>query len=198
MARFAQAAAFAALVSLTPWAAAQTGGAVSTQTSAPGMRSVSSAVEIVASVAAIDKAHRSVTLRMPGGQMNTIEVGPEVRNFDRIKVGDRVAARYVQAVTLELRKADGGPVARVESAGGIKAKPGERPAAGAGREVRVSAEIIALDPSTQVATLRGPKRTIEVRVADPEQFKLAKVGDRVEATYVEALAISVEPVNARK
>jgi hypothetical protein len=33
---------------------------------------------------------------------------------------------------------------------------------------------------------------------DPEQLKLVKVGDQVDATYTEALAISVEPATAKK
>jgi len=48
----------------------------------------------------------------------------------------------------------------------------------------------------QTVTLRGPKRTVDLKVRDPEQFKLIKVGDQVEATYTEAVAISIEP--ARK
>jgi len=58
--------------------------------------------------------------------------------------------------------------------------------------VTVTASVIALDPPTQTVTLKGPKQTVDVKVADPEQFKRISVGDQVEATYTEALAISVE------
>jgi len=34
---------------------------------------------------------------------------------------------------------------------------------------------------------------VDLRVDDPEQFKLVAVGDQVEATFTEAVAISVEP-----
>jgi hypothetical protein len=47
-------------------------------------------------------------------------------------------------------------------------------------------------------SLRGPKQTVDLQVRDPEQFKLVKVGDQVEATYTEAVALSVEPVAAKK
>jgi len=198
MGKFKQAAALTALLAIASMAAAQTGGVVSTETSAPGMRSVASTVEIVASVVAIDKARRTVTLKGPHGHTETVEVGPQVKNFDRIKVGDQVAARYVQAVTVELKKAGTGAVGRVETSASGTAKPGARPAAGVGQQIHVSAEIIALDAGTQVATLRGPRQTLDVKVADPEQFKLAKVGDRVEVTYTEALALSVEPVKKSK
>jgi hypothetical protein len=63
----------------------------------------------------------------------------------------------------------------------------------AGRQVTVMAEVVGLDPKTQIVTLRGPQRTVELKVADPEQFKRVAKGDRVEATYTEAMAIVVEP-----
>jgi hypothetical protein len=34
---------------------------------------------------------------------------------------------------------------------------------------------------------------IDLKVRDPEQFKLVSVGDQVEATFTEASALSVEP-----
>jgi hypothetical protein len=200
MRKFNRIALAAATLLLAPWLAAQTpgGGAVSMQSAAPGKGSITNTVEIVATVVAIDKANRIVTLKGPRGNTLPVEAGPEVKNFDRIKVGDQVAARYLEALTVELVKSGSAPIARVESQAGGTAKPGARPAAGLGRQVKVTAEIVALNPATQVATLRGPERTLEVKVADPNQFKLAKVGDQVEATYTEAFAISVEPVAARK
>jgi hypothetical protein len=35
-------------------------------------------------------------------------------------------------------------------------------------------------------------------VDDPEQLKLIKVGDQVEAVYTQAVAVTVEPVAAKK
>ena len=52
--------------------------------------------------------------------------------------------------------------------------------------------------AVQTVTLRGPERTIDLRVRDPNQFKLVKVGDQVQATFTHAVAISVEPATAKK
>jgi Cu/Ag efflux protein CusF len=41
--------------------------------------------------------------------------------------------------------------------------------------------------------LKGPKRTVDLKVRDPSQLKLIKVGDQIEATFTEAIAIAVEP-----
>jgi hypothetical protein len=43
----------------------------------------------------------------------------------------------------------------------------------------------------QSITLRGPQRTVELKVGHPEQFKLIAKGDQVQATYTEALALAV-------
>ena len=59
--------------------------------------------------------------------------------------------------------------------------------------MHVVADVIALDPLTQTVRLRGPTQVVDLRVHDPEQFRLVAVGDQVEATYTEAVAISVAP-----
>jgi hypothetical protein len=163
---------------------------------APGKGVVASAVEITATVQAVDKAKRTVTLKGPQGNVKTIAVGPDVKNFDQIKVGDEVAVSYFEALSLELKKGGKQAVARTDSAMAGAAKPGQKPAAAAGRQVTVTADVIAVDAAKQMVTLKGPERTVDLMVQDPEQFKLVKVGDQVEATYTEALAISVEPKKA--
>ena len=171
------------------------GAAVLTATS-PGEGAVELVAKITASVEAVDAANRTVTLKGPRGNIVTLVVGPEVDNFDQIKVGDLVVVRYLEALTLELKKDGTAMRERTERDVTDVAKPGERPAAGGARQVHVVADVIALDPETQTVTLRGPTRIVDLRVRDPRQFELVKVGDQVEATYTEAAAISVEPAVA--
>jgi len=164
--------------------------------SEPGKAAVVAAKEISAQVVAIDKATRTVTLKGPKGNAVDIVAGDEVRNFDQIKVGDLVVARYAQALTLELRKtrgAGGDAVVREEAA---KAKPGERPAVAGARTVTLLADVVAVDPKASTITLKGPKgNEVVLDVRNPEQFKVVKKGDQVEVTYTEALALSVEPAS---
>ena len=77
------------------------GGAV--VASEPGRATIVRAAEISAQVVAIDKATRTVTLKGPGKVVDIV-AGDEVKNFDQIKLGDFVVARYAEALTLELRK----------------------------------------------------------------------------------------------
>ena len=53
------------------------------------------------------------------------------------------------------------------------------------------ANVVAVNPRAQTVTLRGVERTVELGVNDPAQFKEIKVGDQVEAIYVEAVALEV-------
>ena len=66
--------------------------------------SVVSGAEMSAQVVGIDKATRTVTLKGPKGDTVDLVAGDEVKNFDQIKLGDFVVARYMEALTLELRK----------------------------------------------------------------------------------------------
>jgi len=169
-----------------------TGGAA--VTSEPGKAAVVRAVEISAQVVGIDKATRTVTLKGPKGNVVDVVAGDAVKNFDQIKVGDLVVARYAEALTLELRKtrAVAGDVTVREEA--AKAKPGDRPAVAGARQVTAIADVIAVDPQKSTITLKGPRgNEVTLAVQNPEQFKVVKKGDQVEVTYTEALALSVEP-----
>jgi Cu/Ag efflux protein CusF len=171
-------------------AVAQSGAMVA---KGPGVVGAAQTVEVTATITAIDAATRAVTLKRKDGHEVTITAGPDVKNFAQMKVGDLVKVRYVEALTLELKKGSTAPVSRTEGAAAGAAKPGALPGAAAGRQVTIVAEVVGLDPATQMVTLKGPRHTVELKVRDPEQFKRIAKGDRVEATYTEALAIAVEP-----
>ncbi|HTP45590.1 MAG TPA: hypothetical protein VMQ50_01540 [Casimicrobiaceae bacterium] len=177
-------------------ASAQTGGVV--VGTGPGVGGVAQTVKLTATITKIDRATRAVTLKGPQGKEVTITAGPEVKNFDQMKVGDQVDVEYVEALTLELKKGSTQVVGRSVTDVAGAAKPGQMPGAAAGRQVTVIAEVVGLDPATQTVTLRGPQRTVDLKLRDPNQYKLVALGDKVEATYTEAVAVSVQPAAAKK
>src|SRR3954464_7293433 len=132
-------------------AAAQTqkpdmkGGAV--VTSVPGKASATAAAELSAQVVAIEKKTRTISLRGPKGNVVDIVAGDDVKNFDQIKVGDRLMVRFLQSLMLELQKtrsADGGGIQMGDSV--VQAKPGERPGVAVGRSVSAIAKVTRVDP----------------------------------------------------
>ncbi len=120
------------------------------------------------------------------------------RNFDQLKVGDVVDMRYRETLAVELKKGGGMKVEKTEKAGAVGAKPGETPAGVVGRQVTVVGDVMRVDAATQTVTVKGPQRTVDLKVRDPEQFKLIAVGDQIQATYTEALALAVTPAKPKK
>jgi len=184
-------AAIISALALAQPAISQTGGAA--MTSSPGKVGVAQTVEAAATITAIDKATRGITLKGPKGNEVQIVAGPEVRNFDQLKVGDIVNATFVESLVVELKKGGGMKVEKTEKSGVVGARPGDRPAGAAGRQVTAVGDVTKIDAATQTVTVKGPQRTIDLKVRDPEQFKLIAVGDQIEVTYTEALAVSVTP-----
>ncbi|HSG23215.1 MAG TPA: hypothetical protein VLA64_09690 [Azonexus sp.] len=159
---------------------------------APGQVSVAEAVQLQGKIKSIDKKSRSVVVVGAQGNEIFMTLGEEARNFDQIRVGDLVTLTYVQALALELLKVDKNAVReRVESQHAVRAKPGEKPAGAIEHSIRVVADVVAVNPKAKTVTLRGPKKTVELAVNDPAQLKEIKVGDQVEATYTEAVALEV-------
>lgn len=167
----------------------QVSGAVAT---APGKAAAMAYANVTATVEAVDPATRVVTLKGPKGNTVDVVAGEEVRNFDQIKKGDKLTVKYAEALTLELKK-DGKAVGRSESEAIKRSQPGQKPGGTARRDVTIVADVVAVDAAKKSVSLKGPKgNVVDLNVQDPEQLKLIKKGDKVEATYTQALAISME------
>jgi Cu/Ag efflux protein CusF len=164
----------------------------STTTEGGGKIKQTNVLTVTATVKAIDHKNRLVTLLGPEGDTLTIEAGPEVRNLDQVKRGDLVVVGYQESIALKLKKHGEPDVKTAEVAD--RAAVGDQPGAGAAQSVSVTTKIVKIDRANQRVTLKGPKgRTAVVHVKDPSRLEKVKVGDLVEITYTQALAISVEP-----
>ena len=171
--------------------AAPKAGAVSA--SAPGKFAAAATVEVTAIVKAVEKGTRTVTLQGPQNRVVDVVAGDEVRNFDQIRVGDSVSVQYVESLTLELKKSQATPGATASGAA-VRAAPGQRPGAAAGREIVVLADVVGVDQSKSTISLKGPRgNVIDLKVQNQDHFKVVKQGDQVEAVYTEAVAIAVKP-----
>lgn len=180
---------FAAL----PAFAQQAPAAAAVVASEPGKAVAAEKVQASVVVTAIDKATRKLTLKDASGKVFDLTAGDEVKNFAQIKVGDEVVVEFVRALSLELKKG-GGIRERRDAAATAVAKPGEKPAAAAGRRVSGVADVIDVDQKNSTITLKGAKGNIvELAVKNPDHFKVVKKGDQVEFEYIEAVAVSVQP-----
>lgn len=166
---------------------------------APAPKHVMSAEDTItakATVEAIDQKTREVTLKDEQGRLLDIVADQHVKNLAQVKVGDVVEVVYKEAIAIHILPGANATGAAVVDAGGT-AKPGEKPAAGAGRHVTIVAVIEAIDEATQHVTLRGPKgKLVQVRARNPENLKKVKVGDSVQIDYTRAIGIAVRKPNS--
>ena len=150
-------------------------------------------VTAIATVEAIDLQKRVVTLKGPKGNVFDVTVGEQARNLPQVKVGDQVEVKYYESLALRLVKPGEGVAGVQETSALARAKEGEKPGGMAGSQVTLTATITAINKKTHEVTLKGPEgKTITVKAEHPENLKKVKVGDEIEITYTEALAISVE------
>lgn len=154
-----------------------------------------SVVEARATVTAIDLPQRKITLKDTKGGAVVVEVPEEVKNLDQMRVGDEVVVSYTEALAWQVKPASKGAPGVSADAGVTTAKPGDKPGATLGRTITLTATITGIDLASGTVTLTGPdgiSQTIKAR--DPSNLKKVQVGDLVDITYTEAVAVSVRPV----
>jgi Cu/Ag efflux protein CusF len=151
---------------------------------------ITDSVTITATIEAIDKTAKKVTLKGPKG--NFVEVdATDVPRFDQLKVGDQVSATYYESLAVHVRKP--GDPAPTTGSDAVTPRAGA-PGATAARQRTVTVTVEAIDmvaPSVTIKTADG--RVLSFRVQDPKNLATVKVGDKVDVTYTEALLVKVDP-----
>lgn len=150
-------------------------------------------VSETATVKALDLSTREVTLQHADGSTVTIHAGAQVRNLPQVRVGDNVTVTYYQSLAYDVTKAGEGTPGVTSAEALARAKPGEKPGGAVGRIITITATITAIDKAAQTVTLKGPDGDmVTVKARDPKKLDKVAVGDLVNITYTEAVAISVE------
>ena len=162
---------------------------------APVSGKLEDVVEARATITSVDMSKRLMTLRDEDGVEVLVEASKDVGNLDQIHAGDQVVVSYTQAISWQVKNADQGSAAISSSATLAVPKPGEKPAAGIGRSVTLTASITGIDLANNSVTLTGPTgNSFKLKARNPENLKRVKVGNLVDITYSEALAVGVHPV----
>lgn len=150
-------------------------------------------VSATATVKAIDQKTRKVTLQRADGSVLKFVAGDDVRNLSQVKVGDEVTVSYYESLAYEVKKPGEAAMGAAVAAGAERAKVGEKPGAAAVRETTITATITAIDKKAMTVTLLGPDgESTTIKARDPQKLERVAVGDLVEITYTEALAVSVD------
>jgi Cu/Ag efflux protein CusF len=145
-------------------------------------------------IQAIDATSRLITLKYDDGAVETVYAGPEVKRFAELKVGDKVNFRYHESVVYAIQKPGEKPPAP-ETMGMTRSEGA--PGGTLSRQLTTTVTITAIDPKVpSVGFTTEDGRKMSVKVENPKNIVGLKVGDKVQVTYTQALAISVEAAKA--
>ncbi|MBS1221251.1 MAG: hypothetical protein H6R23_871 [Proteobacteria bacterium] len=155
-------------------------------------------ITATATVQAIDLQTREVTLKDQKGQVFTVKVSDEVRNLPQVRVGDRVVVTYQQELAVYLTGKTGTGISRrTDTLSAGRAQPGQLPAGVVRDTARITANIISVNKQKRQVLVRGATRTVLVKVPSDFDITRFKVGEEVEAEFVQELAITVKPAPAK-
>ena len=118
----------------------------------------------------------------------------EVRNLPQVRVGDRLAVTYQQELAIYLTGRTGtGISTRTDALSAGRAQPGQRPAGVVRDTARITANIISVNQQNRQVLVRGATRTVRVKVPSDFDITRFRVGEEIEAEFVQELAIAVQP-----
>ncbi|WP_454915883.1 hypothetical protein [Xanthobacter sediminis] len=152
--------------------------------------------QVKVSVIAVDADTRQVVLKGPEGNIFTVKAGPAIKKFDEIKVGDTVTITETDAVIVDIAKPEAGAGVGIQVSQAVATDPNSAKPAGAVIDtIRLTGEIVRLDPDDGTATLKGPEGRLYVVQAKKKEHKDTvkglKVGDLVQITFNQSIAIAV-------
>jgi len=151
-------------------------------------------VEVQAVVIGVDQKHRLLALESDDGGRMVLPVAEEFRDFERARVGDQVVVSYTEAIAWQVKPADEGAPGVSERKTLSNPRPGEAPGGTIESALTITATITAFNPARGTVTLTGPQGTSQTFKAHrPADLEKLQVGDLVDITYSEALAVGVRP-----
>ncbi len=179
-----------------PAAADKASGVVEVKSVGKGMAGASRVQKLTATVKAVDAANRTVTLEAKG-QTQTIKAGPAVKRFDEIAVGDTVVVQFEQGLLLEYQPPGSDTVEPTAVVAGGRAEAEKAPGGAAAAGIQATVTITAIDLPNRMVVFQGPQGNVyQVKAGPKVQIEKLKVGDKLLATYAEAVAIQLDKKKA--
>jgi hypothetical protein len=159
----------------------------------PSVTLITEPVEAVVTVTKVDRKGRTVTIRGPAGNLQTLAVPTEAKNLDQVKPGDRFRMTYAEAAAVALTKG-GKTQAGIEEMVSLAPK-GAKPGGYKVRTFNVSGVVEAIDYKRRQVSVRGPKGNIVSLPVSGEVKNLesVSVGELITVIYSEALAMEMVP-----
>jgi len=160
------------------------------QTSPPAVGATAS---LTAKIVAIDYDNRIVTLQDAQGNVKSIKVGPDVKRFGALKVGDTITFQYTESIAVAISKPGSAPAPVPSSTPTLTLTPGSKPGGTISQTVTALVTVQAIDtsaPSVTVKTADG--HVITLLVNNAANLSGLSAGDVVQITYTQELMVTVQ------
>jgi hypothetical protein len=159
----------------------------------PGAAAGTKSQKVTATVEAVDHQSRRLTLKDSDGKTETITVPPEVKRLDEISAGDNVEVEVKEGLLLEYQPPGSAAVEPTAAVSAGRTDSMQAPGAAAAAAVQSTVTIIAIDLDHCLVQFQGPDGNKYLVKAGPKiSIEKLKVGDRLLATYIQTVAISID------
>ena len=164
--------------------------------SGPDSVSRTTVTTVTAVVQDVDQKDRLVALKRADGSVITLAVDPSVQNLPQVKKGQEVVVQFRSSMAVRVVKpGDEQDLADEASTTDVqRAAPGQLPGGAVTKTATVVVTVDAINRQPPSLTVRGPNGgQTDLPVQDPANLDKVKVGDQLEVTVTEAVAVAVEP-----
>jgi hypothetical protein len=167
-------------------------------TGTPGQAAAVRTARLSAQVKAVDQAARTLTIVEKGGKTETVKVPPEVKRFEEIAAGDLIQLEVQQGLMLEYQPVGTESVAPTAAIVGGRADASSAPGGAVAAGVQTTVTVTAVDTGSRMVTFQDTYgERYQVKAGPGLSVEKLKVGDRLLATYVETVALTVEKAPAK-
>jgi len=149
-------------------------------------------VKLMATVKAIDRRSRTLTIDPKYGDDQTFEVPAEMVNFDQISVGDQVQAEIIEETAVSILQ--GGAPESIGALDGVAlAQLGDKPAIGVVSTRELTADVVAIDAHSHRVTLEFIDGSVQsLKVGKHIDLSDISLDDSVRVQVTDAVAIDFQ------
>jgi hypothetical protein len=152
----------------------------------------STTVKTSGTIVSIDSSTRTVVLRTSNGEEDAYVMGPEVKRFNELKVGDKVNASYVESIVVTVQPPGAAAKPSTASAA-VTAGTGKTPGATLATQLTATVTVKAINPAAPAVTVTtADGRTVTRKIENKKNLEGIKIGDKLDLTYTQAVLLSVE------
>lgn len=147
-----------------------------------------------ATVVGINPVRRLLQLQSNAGRLTTVSVGPDIKGFDKIAIGDEVNAKFTQALAVSVLKGNDIDIRKkIEISATAQNESGAKPAVTTSERTTVVANVWEINQDEGTLSIRGTNgNPVDYQVKDKSTLADLNEDDQIIMSYVEATAVAIE------